>query len=213
MLAIAFLVASKLACIEAKNQKINPDFVFQLLFIILISGIIGARILYVVSNLGDYLDDPKEIFMLQHGGLSWFGGLLFAIAAAAYYLNKRKEDKYRVLDLIAPYVALAQAIGRIGCFLNGCCYAKSGQLIPSQLVSSFFLLISFIILRFMQNRPHQPGKIFFGYLTFYSLKRFFVEFLRGDSKVLLWGLSGFQFTSILLFLFSLSMLIKIARNK
>ncbi|MFA4889530.1 MAG: prolipoprotein diacylglyceryl transferase [Candidatus Omnitrophota bacterium] len=213
MLAIAFLAGSRLACIQAKKEKICPDAVFNLLFIAFFSGIIGARIFYIAGHLADYLADPKEIFMLQHGGLSWFGGLLFGIIAAVYYLKKHALAKYKILDLIAPFIALGQAIGRLGCFLNGCCFSKAGVAIQAQIVSSFLLLAIFVFLRFLQDRPYKPGQVFFSYLLLYSIKRFFVELLRGDNPPFVWSLTLFQLFSIALFLISAWRLIRINRAK
>jgi phosphatidylglycerol:prolipoprotein diacylglycerol transferase len=205
MLAIAFLVSSTLASIEAKKQNIPPDTIFNLFFIALIFGILGARIFYVIENLHYYLNNPIEIIMLQRGGLSWFGGLLLGILSSVIYLRKEKLPIYKVFDLIAPFIALAQAIGRIGCLLNGCCYGKT--VIPIQVYSSFLLLVVFIILRFLQQRPHKDGQIFFAYLLLYSIKRFFIEFWRLDNTIILLGLTLFQIISIILFCFSILKLI------
>jgi len=210
MLAIAFMVASWLGGIRAKKEGISPDIIFNLCFIGVVFGIVGARIFYVLENLKYYSRYPGEIIMLQNGGLSWFGGLILGSLSGVIYLIKSKISVYRALDIMAPYLALAQAIGRIGCLLNGCCFGKESVfgiyfpvqdavLIPIQIYSSLLLLGIFIVLRNWQEKVHQTGEIFFAYLFLYSIKRFFVEFWRADNPPVYWGLTLFQLISIAIF--------------
>ncbi len=224
MLALAFIVSSFLACIQAKNENINPETIFNFIFFVFVTGIIGSRVFYVLDNFGYYLKNPIEIVMLQQGGLAWFGGLISSVVCGAFYLRRKKLSVYLILDLVAPFVALGQAIGRIGCFLNGCCFGKVSQfgiyfpvheaaLIPTQVYSSLALIAIFIILRLLQDRPHKQGQIFLAYLLLYSFKRFLVEFWRADSERILWGLTLFQFISMAIFLFSVFMLLSLKKSK
>lgn len=213
MLVVAFLTCTFLACRQAKRHGFDPDIIFNFLFFSFMLGILGARIFYVVENLGYYLREPIEIFRLQHGGLSWFGGLISGVITSYIYLSRKKQDIYKVLDLVIPYVALGQSIGRMGCFFNGCCFGKISEfgiyfpvhqaiLIPTQIYSSLLLVLIFVILRYLQDRPHWKGQIFFSYLFLYSIKRFFVEFLRMDNPAVFLGLTLFQLLSIALFIFT-----------
>jgi len=224
ILVVAFAVSSTLARLQAKKQNINPDIIFNFSFVVFISGIIGARILYIIENLSYYLKNPLETIMLQRGGLSWFGGLLFGLGSAIIYLKKRNLSVYKILDLIIPFVALAQAIGRVGCLLNGCCFGRVSKfgiyfavynsiLIPTQIYSSLLLIFIFIILRFLQDRPHKEGKIFFVYLLFYSIKRFFIEFWRADNETIILRLTLFQIISIVIFCLSFLKLLLISKSK
>ena len=162
--------------------------------------------------------------MLTRGGLSWYGGLILGVVAGIVYLRFKKANLYKTVDLIIPFIALAQAIGRIGCFLNGCCFGKESWLgiyfpvhdavlIPTQLYSSFLLLLIFMVLRFMQNYSHKDGQIFYAYLFLYSIKRFLVEFWRADNKVILYGLTLFQLISLGIFIFSVIMFCVISRKR
>lgn len=207
MLAVAFFVSSALASRQAKRHNINPNLIFNFSFIVFISGIIGARLLYIVENITYYVKHPFEIIMLPQGGLSWFGGLILAMICGAIYLKKKKLSIYKVFDLIAPFVSLGQAIGRIGCLLNGCCFGRT--LIPLQIYSSLSLIIIFIILRWLQARPHQEGQIFLLYLLLYSIKRFFIEFWRSDNEIIFLGLTLFQVIGVVVFCLSLFKLIKL----
>jgi phosphatidylglycerol:prolipoprotein diacylglycerol transferase len=197
MLAVAFFVGASLAARQARKENVDPDIIFNLCFISFISGVAGGRIFYVVENLSYYLKNPLHIFMLQEGGLAWFGGLITGVFCGILYLKAKKISVYKALDIVAPYLALAQAIGRIGCLLNGCCFGRTR--IPVQIYASLLLFSIFIALKFLQGRPHWQGKIFFSYLLLYSIKRFFIEFLRVDNPKVFLGLTLFQGLSIVIF--------------
>ena len=214
MLVLAFFIGSALARSQARRQNINPGIIFNLAFIVFIWGILGARLLYVIENINYYLKNPSETIMLQHGGLSWFGGLILGVVSGIIYLKRKNLKVYTILDLVIPFVAIAQAIGRIGCLLNGCCFGKISKfglyfdthkliLIPTQIYSSLILIFIFIILRFLQDRPHREGNIFFTYLLLYSVKRFFIEFWRADNEVIFFRLTLFQIISIVIFCLAL----------
>ena len=216
MLVLAFFVSTYLVSFQAKKEQVDPEKIFNLCFYIFILGVIGARIFYLLSNINFYLHHPLEIIMLQHGGLSWFGGLIFGSVTAVIIIKKNKIDLLKTLDLLIPFIALGQAIGRIGCFLNGCCFGGASKfgiyfktfnqvLIPTQLYSSLSLVLIFIILRWMQEKKHLPGQIICSYLFLYSLKRFFIEFFRNDTPKMFYGLTLFQILSLAMFISSFLM--------
>ena len=224
LLVIAFFVCAWLSRLQAVKEKMDGEQIFNLCFYVFIFGIIGSRIFYVLINARFYLDNPLEIIMLQHGGMAWFGGVIFGTSGAILFIRKHKMNLLRSLDLLAPFIALGQAIGRIGCLLNGCCFGRESKfglyfklfdqvLIPTQLYSSLLLLLIFYILRFKQDHKHLPGEIFCSYLFLYSLKRFFIEFLRNDSPRIFYGLTFFQILCLVMFFTSLGMFIKLFRVK
>lgn len=213
MLVFAFWVSVFLLTKQASILNAPKDFFWNMSFAILLAGIVCARFAYILLNLKFFLDEPGEILMLWHGGLVWYGGFLGGLTSAIIYLKCKRMPVLRTLDLIAPYICLAHSMGRIGCFLNGCCYGRrsqwgiysplaNGYLIPAQLFSSLGLLIIFVILRLLQKRPHRQGFILFAYLIAASIERFIEEFLRGDSSRDYWGLTIFQVISIAIFLSS-----------
>lgn len=224
MLVIAFLASTLLAGLEAERNNIDPQVIFSFSFLVFIFGVIGSRIFYVVENFAFYLRNPLEILMLQHGGLSWFGGLIFGVIAGIRYLKKKKLSVYATFDLVIPFVALGQAIGRIGCLLNGCCFGReslnfgiyfnvhNSVLIPTQIYSSLILLFIFIVLRSLQNKPLPQGQILFLYLLLYSIQRFFIEFLRADNQIIFGGLTLFQIISIAIFIIAIIKLFLISRT-
>ena len=219
-MVLAFSLAVFLLRNQAKTKGLDTDLFFNLSFVVLVSGIIGARILYIILNLGYYFSCPKEIILFSKGGLAWFGGLISGSIAFIVYLKRRHLGVYAIADLVIPYVALAQCIGRIGCFLNGCCFGKETQglgvhfpnhaaiLIPTQIYSSFALLMIFVILKIMQSGQQRNGAILYSYLFLYSIWRFFIEFLRGDTRIFIFGLTVFQIFSLVLFVLSVVMLLK-----
>jgi phosphatidylglycerol:prolipoprotein diacylglycerol transferase len=224
MLVLAFSIATLLVSLQGKREGLSLEFFLNLSFIILVSGVLGARILYIILNVKFYLNNPMQIIMLNRGGLVWFGGFIAGSSSCIVYLKYKGLDVYKICDLVIPYVALGQAIGRIGCFLNGCCYGKENlrfglyfpihdaTLIPTQLYSSLALLVIYIILRISQAQAHRRGVIFYLYIFLYSLWRFFIEFFRGDSRLFISNLSIFQIISVALFILSVVMLIRIYRQ-
>lgn len=221
MVGCAFFISAFCLSRRAARAGFKEDFFWNLCFWALIGGIAGGRLVYIILNFQFFRDNPPEVFMLWHGGLVWYGGLLGGILCALAYVKLKKERIARVLDELAPFVALGHSIGRIGCFLNGCCYgrpaawgiyfpAHNDYLIPAQLFSSLDLLAIFIILRVIQERApacrqtgHRQGFIFVAYLLLSSLERFLMEFLRNDSAPIFYGLTIFQIISSAIFLITL----------
>lgn len=211
MVAIGFAAAVFFIYRRAAKFHIDKNKMIDLCIIILISGVIGARFLYVLLNLSYYTANPIEIVKLSKGGLVWYGGFLTGLVALIIYLRKAKLDFWAVMDLVAPYIALAQAFGRIGCLLNGCCYgieAGPGCMFavrsvndptmryPVQIYSAIALFLIFLILRVWQDRKHFVGEIFLGYCALYSYKRFLIEFMRADNPKIWFGLTMSQLISI-----------------
>ncbi len=124
MIALAFIIGIYIASKYAKKFKEDPQNIVDLCLYVMISSIFGARLFYIISNIKYYLNNPIEIFYLQEGGLIFYGGLILGLGTALMFLKLKKLNIFKYLDLLAPSVVLGQAIGRIGCFLNGCCYGR-----------------------------------------------------------------------------------------
>lgn len=207
--AIAFLVSTFLLVREARQRRIDENLIYNLSIVFLVGGIIFARLFYAALNWDYFRDNLLEIIMLSHGGLVWFGGLTGAFVSGLIFLKIKRMPILPTLDLFAPYIALAQAIGRIGCFFNGCCHGRESEwgiyfpahhqiLFPSQLVDSLTLLVIFIVLRFFCAKTRE-GEIFSFYVMLAALQRFLMEFFRGDLRPFYRGLSIFQWISLGLF--------------
>jgi len=119
MLAVGFLLAILVAMRQARRTGLNPDLVLDLAFYILIAGLLGSRLFYVVAHWEDFRNNPVEIVMFWRGGLVFYGGLIFAFAVGTWYVKKKRLDFSRVADLIAPSIAIGQTMGRLGCFSAG----------------------------------------------------------------------------------------------
>src|SRR5580698_10366728 len=192
MLATAVLVCTYFLSLDAKRHHISQETAYDLVFWCLLFGFIGARIFYIYIAWDYYSNNLWEIPMLQKGGLAWQGGFLGGALAGVWFARRRKLSLRPLLDLAAPYIALGQSIGRVGCFFNGCCYGKpvawgiyfpthDARLIPTQLFETVGLFIIFLILKKAQTKPHEAGFIFILYLWLAAIERFIVEFYRADA--------------------------------
>lgn len=214
MVAIAVVVSTLLLARDAHRSNINPDIIFDLVFWAVIGGVIGARIFYIILNYPFFIEHPGEIIMVQNGGLAWQGGLILGSIVVMLFIKSKKLPLSQMLDVLVPYLALGQSIGRIGCFLNGCCYGRQfdggiyfpvhdATLYPTQLYLSAGYFIIYIILKRYQKFSAMPGLVFASYLILASSLRFGVEFFRADHEILFLGLSIFQFVcfGVLMFAF------------
>jgi len=211
--AVGFFTAFSLLYGEAKRKNFYPQKILDLELIILVFGILGARALHVLVNLDFYSKNIPEIFLIWHGGLAFIGGLILAILACVVFVVKNALPFRRTADFVVPYMALGHAIGRIGCFFNGCCFGKPaaqpflGVLFPgdtvyrypTQLYASFALLCIFVILKSAGKRSHVPGAIFGLYLLLYGGVRFLLDFARGDNPVHALGLTVSQIICVFIF--------------
>ena len=152
--ALGFLASIIVSLRLAEKEKISSEHVVAVLSLAAVTSIIGARIFFVIQFIVEYMKRPLEIFMIQRGGLVFLGGFIAAYIAIHIYSNVNKLNVWKVFDLISPGVILGYAIGRIGCFLNGCCYGIETGLFwavkfpgeaslrhPTQLYSAFAGLI------------------------------------------------------------------------
>ncbi len=129
MLALAFLTAVWLAQRDAKRKGIDPDTVGDMAIWLLIAGVLGARLMFVILNPSLFsIRRPFELLKIWEGGLVFYGGVIAAIPVAIFILKKRGVEVWDFGDLVMPYLALAHGIGRVGCFLNGCCFGKPSSL-------------------------------------------------------------------------------------
>lgn len=127
MQAVAFFTAIFIAVRRAKKEGLDPNVIFDLAIWILISVVIGARIWYVAEHLIEYNENPFDIFKIWQGGLVFYGGFVGAVVGGLLFLKIRKLRFTKIGDIVAPSFAIGIAIGRIGCFLNGCCYGRISE--------------------------------------------------------------------------------------
>jgi phosphatidylglycerol:prolipoprotein diacylglycerol transferase len=218
MLMVAFLAGIALAKRRARGYGLSEKFVLDLSLVILISSILGARLMYIILHTEEFRHDLLETINILHGiaGLSVYGGLLVAILAALLYTRSKHQSFWTVADTIAPSVALGIFITRLGCFLNGCCFGLPGEhpwcvtfsrdtiagatlpgasVHPTQLYMSLYGLLILAVLLLLARRLERPGALFSLFLLLYGLSRFAVDFLRYyDAGNVLGSVGGVRIT-------------------
>ncbi|MFO7753178.1 MAG: prolipoprotein diacylglyceryl transferase [Desulfobacteraceae bacterium] len=199
--ALGFIVALTVSKKAAKRNGMKPDHVTDLFFVILLAGIIGARLFYVILNFSYFSREPVAVFRVWEGGLVFYGGFIFAVACAVIYLRIKKLHFHRTADIMAPAIALGHAIGRIGCFFAGCCHGRECTLPiavtfshadslappgvalhPTQLYSVAANILIFLLLVFLAKVKKFHGMVFWTYILLYSISRYIIEIFRGDPR-------------------------------
>jgi phosphatidylglycerol:prolipoprotein diacylglycerol transferase len=205
---VGVILATILINSESEYNDITPPFATNLVFWCMIFGIIGARAYYVLFNLDYYMNNPINIIKIWEGGLAIHGGIIAGLITLLIYCKKYRVNALKMLDIAAPAVLLAQAIGRWGNFFNKEAYGSmvtrtfledlhlpefiiNGMHIngnyyhPTFLYESVWNLIGFIIMLFLRRRKYNKvGEMSGFYLIWYSSARFFIEGLRMDSLML-----------------------------
>ncbi|MFH2013155.1 MAG: prolipoprotein diacylglyceryl transferase [Pseudomonadota bacterium] len=234
-IALGFLVGIVLALREARRVGEEPENILDLAFYGIIAAIVGSRLLYIILNHRYYIENPMEIVKIWNGGLVYYGGFLLALIVGIWYIRKKDLPLWKTVDILAPSVAIGEAIGRLGCFSAGCCYGKETvlpwavtfsnpeslarlgiPLHPTQLYSSVNALFIFLILTVVKRFKKFDGLLIWLYVLLYSITRSIIEIFRGDVRGFIFGkiLSTSQFIGIILVIISVLMLIYLwRRNK
>lgn len=205
LVSLGVLLGLWISVRNSQKQGIDPDNAWNLGIIVVMCGIIGSKILYILVDWGEYSAHPGEIFSLntlQAGGV-FSGGLIGAFAAAAWYIRRHHMPALATCDAFAPGLAIGHAIGRVGCFAAGCCFGKPTDhfwgvtftspiahelvgtpigeaLQPTQLFESAIELANFFLLAWLLKRKKFDGEVIGTYFFLYGIARFFLEYLRGD---------------------------------
>jgi phosphatidylglycerol:prolipoprotein diacylglycerol transferase len=199
MMALGFAAGLWTATRRARRLNVSGDVISDTTMWLLIGSIIGARVVYVTTYWKqEFADQPlSEIFMIQHGGLVFYGGLIGASIAGIGYLSWKKLPVWKIADILAPSIALGSVFGRIGCLLNGCCFGRAcdlpwavcypaehiagGALVhPVQIYDALLNLALFIGLELFVTRRKFAGQVFALYLIGYAVFRSIAETFRGD---------------------------------
>ena len=223
--AIIIAVAIIIALIILKKRDglydIQFEKVLELSIIVIPISIICARIYYCIFNFEYYINHPIKILDIKAGGLAIYGGIIGGAVTAIIYSKKQGIDIMNLLDYIVPSLALGQAIGRWGNFVNIEAYGtrtnalwrmgiiENGNYIevhPTFLYESIATLIIFFILMKLKNKRTFKGEVTYVYLLLYSFVRFFIEGLRTDS-LMLCGYRISQIVSVIIFIISITMII------
>lgn len=208
-----------------QNSKIDRKIAFDLALIIMTTGFIGGRLGHVIyEEFAFYQEFPLEIFKFWKGGFVFYGGFILSLISVMAFLRFKKQNFYFWADFLTPYLALSYALGRMGCFFEGCCYGTycdlpwaTQQRHPTQLymVVAELILITAILL-ISKRKILQTGLVFLAWVCGHAMNRFVIEFFREDDRgALIMNLSISQWISALVFVSALYMikrLFNIARN-
>ena len=209
-IALAFILATVVGRYRFTEQYRDPDIMLDLVLAAVIGGVLGARIFYVIGHWSRYAEKPGQILKINMDGLVFYGGLLLGLALTILVARWKKVRFWTVLDLAGLCVPLALAVGRIGCFLNGCCYGKPtglpwgvtfpvlpGARHPTQIYELVLDLVLFGLIWWKRDGFTRDGTAFFCFIMGYSFIRFLMEFFREHEQARA-GLA-FQIASLSLF--------------
>jgi phosphatidylglycerol:prolipoprotein diacylglycerol transferase len=218
MIAVSIAISITVIYIESRHQGLNTDDVLDMAIVAVIGGILGARIGWIMTSptILWYFAHPLHILAIWEGGLSYFGGILGGVISANWLIRRRRMRFWQMADIVAPLLALSFGIGKIGCWLNGCCNGTATtselgviftnpssqsdllnqRIWPAQLFNSISGFLVFAILFWVvRKHKHYDGQVFIWYLYLYGATSFVVEFFRYIPVHVL-GLTPNQWTDI-----------------
>src|ERR1700722_299104 len=199
LVAMGFLAGLWTASRRARQVNFHPDTILDFGPWLLLGAIVGARTVFVISYWPEYFAGHPiyEIFMVQQGGIVYYGGLIGASLTCIIFARIKKLPLWRLADVLAPSIALGSFFGRWGCLMNGCCYGKpttmpwgiqfpKGHITypdyvhPTEIYDSLLNFALYGALAWLFRRRKFDGQVFGVYLICYAALRSFVEFFRGD---------------------------------
>lgn len=217
---------------ESRRLGYDTGKILDLIFYVIVSGVIGSRIFYLmVNDPGRIVKEPWSMFMIWEGGLVFHGGVVFALIVMVIIARKQRFPIASIVDIFAPALAIGHAFGRIGCLMAGCCHGRpAGEawysivfpndpasfappgigLYPTQIIESIGEVIIFVILVLFRKYKRFEGQVFALYLMIYSILRFLNELLRGESDrgyIIKDSLSVGQGMSIALFIIGILIMV------
>lgn len=207
LISIAFLFGIMLSTREARRTGEDPDRILDLAFWILISSIVGSRLLFIVTTWEEYWRDlaqapiwyQSRLFRIWEGGLVFHGGLIGALLATWWFVRRYKMNFLKIADIVVPTVALGQFFGRLGCFSAGCCHGKATDVSwgvvfqdglalkgiavhPTQLYEACACLLIYAAILYVRSEKRYHGAGLLTYLFLYPIARFVIEMYRGDDS-------------------------------
>ena len=214
MIAIGVIVAYTVGEYRAKKQGLSPDELFWITISCLVGGVLGAKLRFYIVEIKSIIENPKLLLDITHGFVV-YGGIIGGIGVGYLFCRIRKLEFLKYFDLVMPSIAIAQGFGRVGCMFAGCCYGRETDswfhviyqtsefapndvaLIPTQMIMAILNFAHFFILAFLAKKVLKySGQVAGFYLVFYSIGRFFLEYLRNDPRGSVNLLSTSQFISL-----------------
>ena len=237
LLAAAYLLGLKLAMVRARARNLDHTRVLDLGIYIIISALLGAKLLLLVTDWRTFTSSPGELLTLLRSGGVFYGGLIVAVAVSLWYIHRVGLPLWTTCDVFAPGIALGHVVGRLGCLFAGCCYGKptnlpwgitftdpfaaanvgtplNTPLHPTQLYEAGAEALILIILLATESRGRRfAGRTFWLYMLLYAISRFIVEIFRGDPRGTVGIFSTSQFISVLLAPLAVAMLVYLSRAR
>ncbi len=238
LLAIAFLVGTWLSLREARRLELNEDHVVTVVLVVLVASVVGARALYVLEHIQEFRREWGSALAIWQGGLTLYGGVVAGTVAGLLTARQLGLPMWTVADALTPAFALGTVFGRIGCFLNGCCYGVpttlpwgvvfppdsfaglefgNAPIHPSQLYFALAGLLLFVVTWSLRRRLRIPGSLFWIFIGSFALVRIPLDATRAyDPEATLMTLRSIevkesQVTSLALVLFATLMLLRLRR--
>jgi phosphatidylglycerol:prolipoprotein diacylglycerol transferase len=231
MIVLAVMAAIGISLLEAKRKNFSQDVIWDIGLWAVIGGIIGARLLHVIDKWDFYVNHPDQL--LNFAGLAVWGAVLGGGLAILIYCMVKKISFWKLGDIVAPGAIMAQAIGRVGCTINGCCYgdvcdlpiaviyqntnsyAPQGvPIYPTQEFHMIWNLIGFGVLWLIRKKVKPDGALFLIWLIFFAMGDYAIRFFRGDTTPFMFGLPEAQVVDIVVAVAAAAMLIvRIVRYK
>jgi len=199
MMAIAFVVGTSLSLREARRLSLDEDNVVNVILDTLVASVLGARMLYVLEHLGEFRREWTSVLALWQGGLTLYGGVVAGTFAGLVAARRMGLPGWVTADALTPAFALGTLFGRIGCFLNGCCYGRPTSLPwgvvfppdsfatlefgnqpvhPSQLYAALTGLLLFVFFQSARRRFQVPGVMFWTFIVLFAIIRVPLDFTR-----------------------------------
>jgi len=212
MVALSFIAGLWVSARRAVRYGSTPDAVYDSAVPVLACGLAGAKIAYLVTNGAGPVANIADLVGILRGGFVYYGGVLGGALGAIWWLKRHGWPVLAFGDVCAPGMGFSLAVGRIGCFLNGCCYGRPAPWgivfpgvgdgiprMPTQLFEAAGGIAIGVALLFVPPPvPARRGRVFGLFLAAYSVMRFALEFLRDDPRgAPVLGLSPSQAASIL----------------
>jgi len=238
MLAVAFLVGTWLSLREARRLGLDEDRLVNVVLIVLVASVIGARALYVLEHVQEFRREWGSILAVWQGGLTLYGGIVAGTVAGLAAARQMSLPMWTVADALTPAFALGTVFGRIGCFLNGCCYGVptslpwgvrfppdsfaglefgNAPLHPAQLYFALSGLVLFVVVWVLRRRLTTPGFLFWSFLLLFALVRIPLDATRAyepEARLITIGavdIKESQVTSLALALFATLMMLRLRR--
>jgi phosphatidylglycerol:prolipoprotein diacylglycerol transferase len=237
LLAAAYLLGLQLALVRARRRGLDPQRVMDLGIWIIISALVGAKLLLLVVDYRQFTASPGELLGLVRSGGVFYGGLITAVVVALVYLRRHRMPLWTTTDIFAPGIALGHIVGRLGCLMAGCCFGRPSSvpwaitfrdpaaqanvgtplgvpLHPTQLYEAGAEALILMVLLGLERRGRSfPGRTFWTYMLLYGVSRFAIEFYRGDSRGMVFAtVSTSQFVSLIIAPLALVMLVLLSRR-